>query len=142
MNRQRWYAGVLAALFLLAVLGGTRAEDVKATDEGPAEKFKGKKFKLKAKEKAAIILEFPEGKEATLTVRCGKKEKSDVNLFIHDAEKKEVAKDDSPGPSCDLKYTSKKGGKYTIEIVNLGPDAVTASLKVSFGKKKKGKADK
>jgi hypothetical protein len=45
--------------------------------------------------------------------------------------------DDSPGPSCEVEFTSKEGGKYTIEVVNKGPGANSSTLKVSFGKKGK-----
>jgi hypothetical protein len=134
MNVKSWHVGVLAAVFALAVLCTSRAEEVKATDEGKAEDFKGKTFDLKEKGKAAITLSFPADKEAVITVRSEKK--SDVNLFVYSAAKKEVAKDDSPGPSCDIKFTPQEAGKYTLEIVNLGPGENKSTLKVTYGKKK------
>ena len=124
----------LTAVCALVALCGTRAQEVKAKDEGKAEEFKGKTFDLKAKGKAAIILSFPAGKNVTVTVRSDKE--TDVNLFVYDAAKKVVAKDDSPGPSCDLTFTPKEAGKYTLEVVNLGPGPNRSTLKVAFGKKK------
>jgi hypothetical protein len=95
----------LFALFALVALGFARAEDKKKADDGKAEDFNGKTFDLKEKGKAAVTLTFPAGKEASVTVRSEKK--TDVHLFVYDAAGKEVAKDDSPGPSCDLKFTPK-----------------------------------
>ena len=86
------------------------------------------------KAKAAIILTFASGKEAKLTVKSDKN--SDVNLFIYDADKKVVAKDDSPGPDCEIKFTPKASGKYTVEVVNLGPGDNKSNLKVEFAKSK------
>jgi hypothetical protein len=122
--------GVAALVALAAVLCAARAQDAKPIDGGKAEEFKSKSFDLKAKGKAAITLTFPAGKEATITVRSDKM--TDVNLFIYDADKKVVAKDDSPGPSCDLKFTPKEGGKYTLEVVNLGPGENRSTLKVEL----------
>jgi hypothetical protein len=136
MHGKSWRVGAVAALFALAALGVLRADD-KPTDEGKAEDFKGKSFDLKEKTKAAIILTFASGKEALLTVRCDKK--SDVNLFVYDEEKKVVAKDDSPGPDCDIKFTPKKSGKYTVEVVNAGPGDNKCNLTVAFAKKDKDK---
>jgi hypothetical protein len=119
---------VLAVLCGVAVLCGRLAAEEKPSDEGKVEDFKGKAFDLKEKGKASITLVFPAGKEVSLTVRSDKK--SDINLFIYDAAKKVVAKDDSPGPSCDLKFTSKEGGKYTVEVVNLGPGDNKSTLKM------------
>jgi hypothetical protein len=83
---------------------------------------------------AAIKLTFPAGKEAAVTVRSEKK--TDVHLFVYDDAKKVVAKDDSPGPTCDLTFTPKEAGSYTLEVRNLGPGDNRSTLKVDFGKKK------
>jgi hypothetical protein len=132
MNGKSLRVSVLSALCALAVLCVTWGAEVKPTDEGKAEDFKGKTFDLKEKGKAAVTLAFPAGKEAVITVRSEKK--TDVNLFVYDAAKKVVAKDDSPGPSCDIKFTAKEAGKYTLEVVNLGPGDNKSTLKVEFAK--------
>ena len=132
MVSKSWKMCVMAALFSLVALSGTRAEDAKPIEGGKAEEFEAKAFDLKAKGKAKVILTFAAGKKATLTVRSEKE--SDVNLFVYDADKKVVAKDDSAGSSCDLTFTPKKGGKYTLEVVNLGPAANRSTLKVAFDK--------
>ena len=126
-------AGALAAVFSLAVLIGVRAEDAKTADDAKAEDFKSKEFVLKANEKGKVTLSFPAGKTFAVTVRSTKE--TDVNLFIYDADKKVVEKDDSPGPNCDLTFTPKKAGKYTLEVVNKGPGVNTSTLKVELGKK-------
>jgi hypothetical protein len=127
--------GVLAALFALGVLCSARAEDVKAIDEGKAEKFKGKTYDVKEKGKVAITLTFPAGKKAMVTLKSTGK--PDVNLFVYDSKKKEIAKDDSPGPDCEVSFRLKKAGKLTLEIVNKGPGDTKSTLKVAFPKKKK-----
>jgi hypothetical protein len=123
----------VAFVALATVLCAARAQEVKATDGGKAEEFKGKAFDLKDKGTAAIMLTFPAGKEASVTIRSDKK--TDVNLFVYDAAKKLVAKDDSPGPSCDLTFTPKQAGPFTLEIRNLGPGENRCTLKVELGKK-------
>jgi hypothetical protein len=133
MSGKSWQVCALIGLFALAVLSSARAEDDKKTDDGKAEEFKGKTFDLKEKGKASVTLAFPASKEASVTVRSEKK--TDVHLFVYDASGKEVAKDDSPGPSCDLRFTPKEAGKYTLEIRNLGPGDNQSTLKVVLGKK-------
>jgi hypothetical protein len=136
MNGKTWHGYALTGLFALVALGFARAEDDKKKDEGKAEEFKGKTFDLKEKGKAAVSLAFPAGREATVTVRSEKKT-TDVHLFVYDAAGKEVAKDDSPGPSCDLKFTPKGDGKYTLEVRNLGPGDNQCTLKVQIAKKER-----
>jgi hypothetical protein len=144
MAGKSWRRCVLALLFAVLVLGGTRTggvraddvklDDVKATDEGKAEDFKGKAFDLKENGAAGITLTFPAAKKVSVTVRSDKK--SDVNLFVYDSAKKLVGKDDSPGPDCDLSFTPKKAGKYTLVVLNKGPGENRSTLKVSFDKEK------
>ncbi len=131
MGIKFWHAVSLAVLCSV-LLGALRAEDAAPTDEGKAEEFKGKTFDLKAKGKATIALTFPAGKEAAVSVRSDKE--TDIHLFVYDSTKKLVAKDDSPGPSCDLTFSPKEGGKYILEVVNEGPGANRSTLKVVFGK--------
>jgi hypothetical protein len=133
MYCETWRAYALTSLFALVALGFARAEDDKKSDDGKAEEFKGRTFDLKEKGKAAVTLAFPAGKEASVTVRSEKK--TDVHLFVFDAAGKEVAKDDSPGPSCNLKFTPKEAGKYTLEVRNIGPGDNQSTLKVELGKK-------
>jgi hypothetical protein len=133
MRAAKWQICVAAALVALVVMYGPGAQGGKTTDGGKAEEFKSKAFEVKEKGKAAITLTFPAGKEATITVRSDKK--TDVNLFVYDAAKKVIAKDDSPGPSCDLTVMAKEAGPLTLEIRNLGPGDNRCTLKVEFAKK-------
>ena len=120
MNGKSWRAYLLASLFAFVVLCGTRAEDTRPADAGKAENFKSKAFDLKEKGKAAVTLAFPAGKKATLTVRSEKE--TDIHLFVYDSAKKVIAKDVSPGPSCDLTFTPKEAGKYNSSVaLNKGP---------------------
>src|SRR5262249_49805039 len=117
---------------LAALLSSVRAEEVKPIDGGKAAEFKSKSFDVKEKGKVVVALTFPAGKEAVVTVRGEKK--SDIHLFVYDAGKKVVAKDDSPGPDCDVKFTPKEAGTYTFEIRNLGPGDNRCALKVELAK--------
>src|SRR5262249_48051693 len=131
MRRTSWKMLALAAAFALAVTWAARAEDDK--DEHKAEDFKGKTFELKAKDgKAHITLTFAEGKKAKITVKSDAK--TDVNLYIWDADKKEVAKDDSEGPDCEIVFTPKKAGKYTLELRNVGKEACKSKLEIAWPK--------
>jgi len=132
MVRKNWQVSVLAALFTLAVLCGVRADDVKPSDEGKAAKFKGKTFDLKEKGEAAILLTCTAGKEVTATTK-GEKE-TDVHLFIYAKDKKEVGKDTSPGPKCEVKFTPAKDGKFKLLVRNLGPGANNVTLEVKVAK--------
>jgi hypothetical protein len=128
MMWKNWQASALAALFALAVLSAARADDVKPSDEGKAAEFKGKTLDLKAKGEAAILLTCAAGKEVTATTK-GEKE-TDVHLFIYGEDKKEVGKDTSPGPKCEVKFTPAKDGKFKLLVRNLGPGANNVTLEV------------
>jgi hypothetical protein len=144
MNPKSWQRFVISGVLALAALSFTttagarpddiKLDDVKATDEGKAADFKAKAFDLQEKGAAGVVLEFAAGKKASITVRSDKK--SDVHLYVYDATKKVVAKDDSPGPSCDLTFAPTKAGKYTLVVYNKGPGANRSNLKVSFEKGK------
>lgn len=127
---KNWQVCVLSALFSLALLSGGRAGDAKPSDEGKAAKFKGKTFNLKEKGEAAILLTCTAGKEVTATTK-GEKE-TDVHLFIYSKDKKEVGKDTSPGPKCEVKFTPAKAGKFKLLVRNSGgANKVTLEVKVA-----------
>jgi hypothetical protein len=132
MIAKSWPVSAAAALFTLAVLCGVRADDVKPSDEGKAADFKGKTFDLKEKEEAAIVLTCTAGKEVTATTK-GDKE-TDVHLFIYAEDKKEVGKDTSPGPKCEVKFTPAKDGKFKLLVRNRGPGANKVTLEVKVAK--------
>ncbi len=118
----------------LLALAGTRAGDAKPTDDGKAAEFKGKTFDLAEKGKAAITLTFLGGEEDTVTVKSD--EKTDVNLYVLGSNGTAIAKDESPGPDCELKFTPKSAVTLTLEVRNLGPGATKSTLKASFGNEK------
>jgi hypothetical protein len=109
-------------------VAGGRADDAQPTDEGKAAEFKGKTFDLKAKGEAAILLACPAGREVTATTKGEKV--TDVHLFIYAPDKKEVGKDTSPGPKCEVKFTPARAGKYKLLVRNLGPGANKVTLEV------------
>jgi hypothetical protein len=128
----RKWSGALVVLFAVALIGGTRAGDVKPTDEGDGTKFKSKTVEVKEKSEFAVLLSFPAGKEVIATT--GGDKKTDVHLFIYGPDNKEVGKDTSPGPDCELKFTPAKDGKYKLLVRNLGPGANKVTLVVKVAK--------
>jgi hypothetical protein len=132
MIRKNWQVTTMATLVALAVLCAIRAEEVKPGDEGKATEFKGKTFELKEKGEAAILLTCTAGKEITATTK-GDKE-TDVHLFVYGEDQKEVGKDTSPGPKCEVKFTPAKDGKFKFLVRNLGPGANKVTLDVKAAK--------
>ena len=125
-----WQVMGWAALCALAVLCGVRAGEVKPTDEGKGADFKGKTVEMKDKGEFAILLTFAVGKEVTATT-TGTKE-TDVHLFVYDENKKEVGKDISPGPKCEVKFRPAQDGKYKLLVRNSGgTNKVTLAVKVA-----------
>jgi hypothetical protein len=56
----------------------------------------------------------------------------DVHLFVYDQDNKEVGKDESPGPRCEVKFTSAKDGKYRFLVNNAGgTTSVARAVKAS-----------
>jgi hypothetical protein len=133
MNGLSWRVGMLAVWCALVMMCGTRAGEAKPKDMGKASKFKEKTFNVKEKGEVAFILSFPAGREATISVKSTGK--PDVNLYVYDTDKKEIKKDDSPGPDCEVKFTPDKAGKFTVVIKNLGPGNTKSTVKVSLAKK-------
>jgi hypothetical protein len=121
----------LAALVALTAWGGSRA-DVTIADGLDVKSYKPTGIELKEGEKGTLKLNFKAGREVTVTVTSTKE--SDVNLYVYDADKKEIAKDDSPGPSCKLTFTPKKDGELTLVVVNKGPGGNTSTVKVDVAK--------
>ncbi len=121
----------LAALIAFAGLSGSRA-DVVVVDGGKASDYKPKGIALKEGEKGTLKLAFKAGKKVTVTVKSEKQ--SDVNLLVLDADKKEIAKDDSPGPDCKLSFTPEKDGDYTLVVQNKGPGVNTSTVTVDVAK--------
>jgi hypothetical protein len=141
MRAYSYRVWVLAALLALGVWCATRQagvraddpkkpEEVAATDEGKGAEFKGKTVEMKDKGDFAILLACPAGKEVIATTK-GEKE-TDVHLFVYDQDKKEVGKDTSPGPKCEVKFTPAKDGKFKFVVRNSGgTNKVTLEVKVA-----------
>ena len=125
---KNWQLSGLAVIFALVALCGVRAADVKPTDEGKGADFKGKTVETKDNGEFAILLAFSADKEVTATTKGAKE--TDVHLFVYDENKKEVGKDTSPGPKCEVKFTPKKDGKFKLLVKNNGPGANKVTLEV------------
>ena len=84
---------------------------------------------MKDKGEFAVILACSAGKEVTATTK-GDKE-TDVHLFVYDPNNKEVGKDVSPGPKCEVKFTPAEDGKFKLLVRNAGgANNVTLEVKV------------
>jgi hypothetical protein len=134
MKVKNWLACVLAVACVMVALSAAAARedksDDKPTDGGKGSAFKSKVYEMKDKGEVAVVLSFAAGKEVTVTTN-GDKE-TDVNLFIYDGAKKEVGKDTSPGPKCEVKFTPKKAGKFKLLVKNSGgANKVTLEVKVA-----------
>jgi hypothetical protein len=121
-------ACALVAVCVLVVSAAMVAREVTPTDEGKGTAFKSRSFAMKDKGEVAVLLSFEAGKKVTVTTN-GEKE-TDVHLFIYDKDKKEVGKDTSPGPKCEVKFTPKQDGKFKLLVRNLGPGANKVTLEV------------
>jgi len=121
----------LVVLFSIAFLSRTTMGAVKPSDGGDGTKFQTKTVEVKEKGEFAVLLSFPAGKEVIATTD-GEKQ-TDVHLFIYSADKKEVGKDTSPGPKCEVKFTPAEDGKFKLLVRNLGPgtNKVTLGVKVA-----------
>jgi hypothetical protein len=132
MKVKIWAASALAVVCALAVSGITAAQDTKTADEGKGVDFKSKTYEMKDKGEVSILLSFAPGKEVTVTTK-GDKE-TDVHLFIFGEDKKEVGKDTSPGPKCEVKFMPKEDGKFKLTVRNMGPGANAVTLDVKVAK--------
>jgi hypothetical protein len=120
----------LVILFSVALISRGTMGAVKPSDEGDGTKFSGKTVEMKGKSEFAVLLSFPAGKEVTATTDG--EQNTDIHLFVYDSGKKEVGKDTSPGPKCEIKFTPAKQGKFKLLVKNLGgPNKVTLSVKVA-----------
>jgi hypothetical protein len=131
MKVKNWATCVLAIACVITASAAAMAREEKAADEGKGSAFKSKAYEMKEKGEVAVLLTFAAGKEVTVTTN-GEKE-TDVHLFITDGDKKEIGKDTSPGPKCEVKFTPKKDGTFKLLVKNNGPGAnkVTLAVKVA-----------
>jgi hypothetical protein len=125
-----WRLSGLAALFFLVALCSGDAGNAVAAQEGKGADFKGKIVDMKDKAEFAVLLTFSAGTPVTATTKGTKK--SDVHLFVYDEDKKEVGKDVSPGPNCEVKFTPAQAGIYKFLVKNSGgSNKVTLEVKVA-----------
>jgi hypothetical protein len=128
MKVKNWVACVLAVACAMVASGAAVAQDDKPTDGGKGSAFKSQAYEMKEKGEVAVLLTFAAGNEVTVTTK-GENE-TDVHLFIYGGDKKEVGKDTSPGPKCEVKFTPKKDGKFKLLVKNNGPGANKVTLEV------------
>jgi hypothetical protein len=128
MKVKNWVACILVVASAMVASGAAVARDDKPTDGGKGTEFKSKAYEMKENGEVTVLLTFAAGREVTVTTN-GEKE-TDVHLFIHDGDKKEVGKDTSPGPKCEVKFTPKKDGTFKLLVKNNGPGANKVTLEV------------
>src|SRR3984885_2475028 len=124
----RFVTAVVAVMLTVAIL--CPAQDAKPKDLGKGSAFNGKKLEMKDNGEVAYVLSFTAGKEFEATTDGVKN--TDVHLFVYDSTGAEVAKDDSAGPKCSVKFTPEKDGQYKFVIKNAGgTNTVTFNVKVA-----------
>jgi hypothetical protein len=128
MKVKHWVACVLALACAIVASGAAVAQDDKPIDGGKGSAFKSKAYEMKDNGEVAVLLTFAADKAVTVTTK-GEKE-TDVHLFIYGEDKKEVGKDTSPGPKCEVKFTPNKEGTFKLLVKNHGPGANKVTLEV------------
>ncbi|AEU36779.1 hypothetical protein [Granulicella mallensis] len=124
----RFVTAVVAVMLMVTVL--CPAQSAKPKNLGTGSAFNGKKLEMKDNGEVAYLLSFTAGKEFEATTDGLKN--TDVHLFVYDSTGAEVAKDESSGPKCSVKFTPEKDGQYKFVIKNAGgTNTVTFNVKVA-----------
>jgi hypothetical protein len=106
----------------------TAERDETPTEGSKASGIKSTMFEIKEKGEVAVLLPFAAGTPVAVTTN-GEKQ-TDVHLFIQDGDNREVGKDISPGPKCEVKFTPTNEGRFKLLIKNEGPGPNTVTLEV------------
>jgi hypothetical protein len=107
--------------------GGAVALEDAPSEAGNGSVFKNRVFEIKEKGEVVVLLSFAAGRPVTVTTN-GEKQ-TDVHLFIQDGDK-EIGKDTSPGPKCEVKFTPTKEGTFKLLVKNEGPGPNKVTLEV------------
>ena len=119
MKVKNWLALVAALACALVVSPVPAAFEDAPGEASKGSAFKSRVFEIKEKGEVAVLLSFAAGKPVIVTTNGDKQ--TDVHLFIQDGDNKEVGKDTSPGPKCELKFTPTQEGTFKLLVKNEGP---------------------
>jgi hypothetical protein len=138
MKVKIWVVLVMAVACAIAAPGVVVALDAKPTNASASKRMV---FEIKEKSEVAILLPFAAG-DVTATTSGDKQ--TDVHLFIYDGDNKEVGKDTSPGPTCEVKFTPTKKETFKLLVKNEGPGSnkVTLDVKAPEGEDKSAEGSK
>jgi len=141
MKVKNWVVSIVAVACAMAAPCVVVALDGKPTEGRSASASKSMVFEIKEKSEVAILLPFATG-EVTATTNGDKQ--TDVHLFIYDEDNKEVGKDTSSGPTCEVKFTPMKKGTFKLLVKNEGPGSnkVTLDVKTPEGDDKSAEGSK
>jgi hypothetical protein len=141
MKVKNWVVLVVAVACAMAAPGVVVALDGNPTEGRSASASKSMVFEIKEKSEVAVFLPFAAG-EVTATTRGDKQ--TDVHLFIYDGDSKEVGKDISPGPKCEVKFTPLRKDTFKLLVKNEGPgtNKVTLDVKAPEGDDKSAEGSK
>jgi len=128
MKVKNWVAPVAALACAMMACGTAVALGDKPSEAGKGSAFKNRVFEIQEKGEVAVLLSFAAGKPVTVTTN-GEKQ-TDVHLFIQDGDNKDVGKDTSPGPKCEVKFTPTKEGTFKLLVKNEGPGPNKVTLEV------------
>ena len=132
MPRNYWQVAALATLLALMSHSVIRADDPKPSYDGKATEFKGMTFNMKVQGEVVVLLHCLAGKQVTVTTKGVKQ--TDVDLYIYDVNRREIAKDTSPGPKCELKFTPTHDEKVKVLVHNWGPGSNRVTLEAKVAK--------
>jgi hypothetical protein len=125
MKVKNWVAALVCAI---VASGAAVARENKPSEAAKRSAFKNRVFEIKEKGEVAVLMPFAAAKP--VTVRTNGEKQTDVHLFVQDGDNKEVGKDTSPGPKCEVKFTPTKEGTFKLLVKNEGPGANTVTLQV------------
>jgi hypothetical protein len=130
MKIKNWATCVLAVVCAIAASSSVVAWDDKPNDSGKGPAFKNAVFQIKEQGEVALLAKFAADKEVVVTTN-GNKE-TDVHLFVYDGDNKEVGKDTTPGPKCEVKFTPQKDGRFKLLVKNEGPGTNIVTLQANI----------
>ncbi len=138
MKVKNWVVFVVAVACAIAAPGVVVALDGTPTSASVSKRMV---FEIKEKSEVAVLLPFAAG-DVTATTSGDKQ--TDVHLFIYDGDNKEVGKDTSPGPTCEVKFTPTKKETFKLLVKNEGPgpNKVTLDVKAPEGDDKSAEGSK
>lgn len=130
MTRRICAVGGCMVLFA-ALLGGVTSQEKDTKKDPPKTDLKPRKIELKDGAREVFKVEFAADKK--VEIRVESEVQTDVDLYVYDADNRQVAADTRGKKDCFVSFTPKKTQVYRIEVVNLGPGDNKCTVYFSAG---------